>query len=132
MVRAGALGFFVLAVAAGVWVIAMWFRVVPEPLMTVMFLAPGLAALVASWKAPRGKFLVGLFQAPIWALLWVILKTAMDVTAGAAGDFPGGRGASWLFTLMLLGALIPAVVGAAGGVWLTRLRRARSRMPGPG
>lgn len=121
MLRAMGLGVLVLLAALALWGVGIKVQVVSESTLLLLFAAPGVAAFVSSWIAPRKKFVVGLGQAPVWGALASAANVAWAMTGGAT-DFPGGRGALWLFTLALLGALVPAVLGAAVGVALGRRR----------
>lgn len=130
MIRAIALGFVVLVAALGALGLAIWFRAVSEPFMMLLSVSPGFAAFASSWAAPRRKFLVGLTQAPLWAVLATLANAGWAI-AGGTTDFPGGGGALWLFTVALLGGLVPAAIGGAAGMWLgkARVRRSNSATP---
>jgi hypothetical protein len=121
MARAGVIGFVVLAAALGGWALALQAKVVVGPVMFVLALAPGLAAFASAWTAPGRKFFAGVTQ----TLLWAAMATAVNAAWAATGhttDFPGCRGAFWLFTLALLGGVLPAAAGAAAAIWFGRLR----------
>ena len=88
-----------------------------ELLRLLLLIAPGLAAFVAAYLAPRRKLLVGLSMAMYGAVIGVLSALGYE-SFGLHVDRIGGVWATFL--ILLVYYLVLSLVGSAGGYLLSR------------
>jgi hypothetical protein len=121
-VRAWLAGATLLVAALFTWVLLLGLEVYSQPVVKVVWFAPGIAAFLAAYLGPTHKLLLGVSMAIPSALLVTIANFSFQAL-GKTVDFPGLGGGLMLFALVLCGSALLAAVGAAVGYILTRNRK---------
>jgi len=119
--RAWLLGFGVLLVACGLWLLLLKLETYSPAMATFLWLSPCLAALVAAYLAPSHRFFLGLSMAAPAAILATLLNLTPQLS-GARVDFPGLAGGITLFAVVLTGSAVLAALGAVAGLLLAKHR----------
>jgi len=114
-------GIGVLAAAYAFWYLLLQMKSFSLVAMTFLWLSPLIAALVASYLAPRRKVLLGALMAFPAAILAVLLNSVVELF-GRAVDLPGVTGGLTTFILTLAYASVLSVIGGLAGHLLSRKR----------
>ena len=121
-VRAWLAGATLLVAALFTWVLLLGLEVYSQPIVKVVWFAPGIAAFLTACLGPAHKLLLGVSMAIPSALLVTIANFSFQAL-GKTVDFPGLGGGLMLFALVLCGSALLGAVGATGGYFLTRNRK---------
>lgn len=119
--RAFGAGVGVLVAAYVFWYVLLQVKTFSLVAMTFLWLSPLIAALVASYLAPRRKVLLGALMAFPAAILAAVLNSVVEFF-GHAVDLPGVTGGLITFALTLAVASVLAFIGGLAGHLLSRLR----------
>ncbi len=113
------LGVALLVVAHVGWAFAYRAGTYPETLDWSLRLLPLVAAFVAAFVAPSGKWLVGMSMVLFGTAMTVLTNYLMHVL-GIRTDFPGVAGTLAMLLPAFLTYFVLCAIGSAAGVWYSR------------
>lgn len=122
MIGAWLAGATILLIVFAAWSLFLHLQIFSDALLALLWVSPGVAAFATSILSPARKVLLGSSMAIVAAILVAVLNWIFQMR-DIGVDFPGIRGGSILFTLALVGAAVPSIVGGIAGMLATRDRR---------
>lgn len=121
MIRSWLVGACILIAVFAAWSLFLHLQIFSDTLLALLWVSPGVAAFVTSILSPARKVLLGSSMAIVAAMLVVVLSWIFQMR-DIGVDFPGIRGGSILFTLVVVGAAVPSLLGGIAGMLATRAR----------
>jgi hypothetical protein len=119
MFRAWSIGFVILFVSYGAWMISLQMGHFSDALVLLLWCSPAISSFASAYFAPHKKVVMGASMAAPAALLAGVVNYVYEAL-GHAVDFPGYRGTMILVVIALVWSAILCTLGGIAGNFLAQ------------